>query len=194
MSRIVLGASASVAVYKACDLASKLTQAGHEVRALLTPRAAQLVSPQLFEAVTGERAYVDEFAPPGGAASGEHGLAHAPGRESAMDHISLAKWAELLVVAPASADICARLALGLGGDLLTTFALALPAARPRLLCPAMNPDMLAQPVVGRHLEQLMADGWRVLSPGSGHLACGDEGAGRLPEPAEIVRSVGELLR
>ncbi len=177
MSRIVLAAGASVAVYKACDLASKLTQAGHAVRAVLTRRAAELVSPQLFEAVTGERAYVDEFAR----------------REGAMDHIALAKWAELCVVAPAPADLVARLALGLGDDLVTTFALALPRERPRLVCPAMNSDMLAQPVVGRHLEQLAADGWRVLPPDEGHLACRDQGSGRLPEPEAIARVVAELL-
>jgi phosphopantothenoylcysteine decarboxylase/phosphopantothenate--cysteine ligase len=85
MTRILLGAGASVAVYKACDLASKLTQAGHSVRAILTPRAAELVSPQLFEAVTGEPAQVHEF---------------GPARRGAMDHIELAAWGELLLVAP----------------------------------------------------------------------------------------------
>src|SRR5262245_327952 len=96
MARVLLAASASVAVYKACDLASKLSQDGHQVRAILTRRAAELVHPQLFEAVTGQPAFTDEF----GAA-----------RKSAMDHIELAKWGELLVVAPASADLVARLAL-----------------------------------------------------------------------------------
>lgn len=178
MSRILLGAGASVAVYKACDLASKLAQAGHEVRAVLTARAAELVSPQLFEALTGQRAYVSEW----GAA-----------REAAMDHIELARWGELLAVAPASADLVARLALGLADDLLTTCALALPAAKPRLVAPAMNPEMLAKPVVQRHLEQLAADGWRVLAPASGHMACGDAGAGRLPEPEAIRAAILELL-
>ena len=177
MSRIVLAAGASVAIYKACDLASQLAQAGHAVRAVLTPRAAALVSPQLFEAVTGERAQVDEF----------------EGRAGAMDHIALAEWAELLVVAPASADVCARLALGLAGDLLGTLALALPAATPKLCCPAMNPNMLGKPALARHLGQLREDGWRVLEPGEGHMACGVAGRGRLPEPAAIAALVRELL-
>lgn len=179
MSRVLLAAGASVAVYKACELASKLTQSGHEVRCLLTRRAAELVAPQLFEAVTGQPAAVDEF----GAA-----------RRGAMDHIDLARWGEGLVVAPASADLVARLALGLADDLVTTVALALPAARPRLLCPAMNPEMLAAPAVGRNLARLSEDGWELVEPGEGHLACGVEGRGRLADPAEIAARVAAMLQ
>lgn len=179
MPQILLAAGASVALYKACDLASKLTQDGHRVRAVLTARAAQLVSPQLFEAVTGEPAATDEF---------------GPGRRSAMDHIELARWAEVLVVAPASADLVARLALGLGDDLVTTVALALPPHVPRLLAPAMNPNMLANPAVRRNLARLLEDGWRLVEPGEGHLACGDEGRGRLAEPERIAAAVAAALR
>lgn len=178
MTQILLGAGASVAVYKACDLASKLTQAGHRVRTVLTPRAAQLVSPQLFEAVSGESAQVDEF---------------GDTRRGAMDHIELADWAELFLCAPASADLVARLALGLGGDLLTTVALALGAETPRLLCPAMNPRMLEAPATQRHLETLAGDGWQLVDPAEGHMACGDAGRGRLVEPAEIVAVVERVL-
>jgi len=177
MSRILLGAGASAALHKACDLASKLAQADHEVRTVLTPRAAELVSPQLFEALTGEPAQVDEFG----------------GRRTAMDHIALADWAECLVVAPATADLCARLALGLGGDLLGTVALALGGDVPRILAPAMNPRMLAAPALRRHLDTLREDGWRIVEPREGHMACGDAGAGRLPEPEELVATVAELL-
>lgn len=178
MSQILLGTGASVAVYKACDLASKLTQAGHRVRTVLTPRAARLVHPQLFEAVSGEPAYVDEF---------------SDSRRGAMDHIDLADWAELFLCAPASADLIARLALGLGGDLLTTVALALPAGTPRLLCPAMNPRMLASPPTQRNLGTLEGDGWRLIAPAEGHMACGDAGPGRLVEPAEILEEVHRVL-
>jgi len=177
VTHILLGAGASVAVYKACDLASKLTQAGHNVRAILTPRAAELVSPQLFEAVTGEPAQVDEF---------------GPARRGAMDHIELAAWGELLLVAPASADLVARLALGLADNLLTTVALALPSSKRRMICPAMNPAMLAAAPLQRHLESLREDGWQIVEPGMGHMACGDEGKGRLPEPAEILARMAEL--
>jgi phosphopantothenoylcysteine decarboxylase/phosphopantothenate--cysteine ligase len=178
MAKIVLVAGASVAIYKACDLASKLAQAGHAVRTVLTPNAAKLVHPQLFAAVTGEPALVDEF-------SNE--------RLGAMDHIELGKWAELVLVAPASAGLVARLAHGAAHDLASTFVLAVPASRPRLVAPAMNPTMYASRPVQRNLALLREDGWRVIEPASGHTACGDEGRGRLPEPAELVRAVAEAL-
>ncbi len=178
MSRIVLCAGASVAVYKACDVASKLTQAGNSVRVVLTPRAAELVAPQLFEAVTGEPAQVEEF---------------GPQRRGAMDHVDLAAWGELLLVAPASADLVSRLALGLGGDLVGTVALAWLPGRPRLLCPAMNPNMLAAAPIQRHLECLRSDGWQVMEPAEGHMACGVSGKGRLPEPDTILARVREIL-
>jgi phosphopantothenoylcysteine decarboxylase/phosphopantothenate--cysteine ligase len=171
MSRVLLVASASVAIYKACDLASKLSQEGHQVRAILTERAARLVSPQLFEAVTGEPAFTSEW---------------DATRRSAMDHIELARWGEALLVAPATADLLARLALGLADDLATTVALALDPAAPRLVAPAMNPRMLANAPVARNLARLREDGWEVLEPEEGRMACGDEGPGRLPEPARIA--------
>ncbi len=179
MSHVLLCASASVAVYKACDLASKLTQAGHRVRALLTPNAARLVSPQLFEAVTGEPAASSEW---------------EVDRRTAMDHIDCAKWAQIVVVAPASADLIGRLAHGLAGDLVGTTLLAVPRSVPRLLCPAMNPVMLEQPAVARNLAQLVADGWQLVEPGAGHMACGDVGRGRLAEPHEIAARVAEALQ
>ena len=178
MANLLLGCGASVAIYKACDLASKLTQAGHAVRVVLTPSAAELVSPQLFEAVTGERASVSEF---------------GDGRSGAMDHIRLGQWAELVLIAPATADLIGRLAHGLAGALVPTAVLACPAGRPRLIAPAMNPGMLAQPAVKRNLEQLRADGWSVIAPEVGHMACGDDGAGRLPEPAALAARVAEAL-
>jgi len=177
VTRILLGCGASAALHKGVDLASKLTQAGHEVRAVLTPSAAKLIAPQLFEAVTARPAQVDEF---------------GAERQGAMDHIELSAWGELLLVAPATADLIARLALGLGGDLLGTVALAFPSERPRLVAPAMNPRMLQSPPIARHLETLAGDGWRVLAPGSGAMACGDVGPGRLPEPAEILAELERL--
>lgn len=178
MSRVLLGVSASVALYKACDLASRLSQDGHEVRAVLTERAAELLSPQLFEAVTAQPAAASEF---------------GPNRRGGMDHIELARWSELLLIAPCTADLLARLALGLAGDLVTTVALAIPLEVPRLLAPAMNPTMLSAPAVRRNLARIVEDGWQVIEPGHGHVACGEEGAGRLAEPAEIARRVAEAL-
>lgn len=177
MSRVLLACSGSVAIYKACDLASRLRQDGHQVRAVLTPRAAQLVHPQLFEAVTGEPAFSDEF---------------GTARHGSMDHIDLSKWGQCLIVAPASADLVARLALGMGDDLVTTTALALAAATPRLFVPAMNPNMLAQPAVQRNMARLREDGWQLLPPESGHMACGDEGSGRLADVQHVVAWVKQL--
>jgi phosphopantothenoylcysteine decarboxylase/phosphopantothenate--cysteine ligase len=178
MSRILLAAGASAALHKACDLASTLAQDGHQVRCLLTPRAAELVHPQLFEALTGEAAFVREF---------------GDARRSGMDHIELARWAEAFLVAPATADLVARLALGLADDLVTTVALALPPGVPRLLCPAMNPHMLAAAPIARHLTQLGRDGWELIEPDAGRLACGDEGRGRLAEPAAIVARLRQRM-
>lgn len=171
MSRILLACGASAALHKACDLASLLSQDGHRVRACLTPRAAELVRPQLFEALTGEPASVSEF---------------GDARRAGMDHIDLAHWAEVFLVAPATADLVSRLALGLADDLVTTIALALAPGVRRVLCPAMNPSMLVAPPVLRNLEQLRRDGWTVVEPAAGRLACGDEGRGRLVEPQEIA--------
>ena len=178
MSHVLLCAGASVAIYKSCDLASKLTQAGHAVRTVLTPTAARLIDPQLFEAITGKSAASTEF---------------GSGRRGAMDHIDLARWADIALVAPCSADLAGRIAGGLAGDLVTTALLALEPGVPRLLCPAMNPVMLAHPAVARNLAQLVEDGWTLLEPGEGHLACGEAGRGRLAEPVDIVERVEALL-
>lgn len=178
MTNVLLAAGASAAIHKSCDLASKLSQAGYGVRAILTARAAELVSPQLFEALTGELAWVDEF---------------SANRRGGMDHIDLAKWGDVFVVAPCPADLVSRLALGLANDLVTTVAIALPRETPRLLAPAMNPVMWsAQPIV-RHAETLRGDGWTILEPEAGHMACGDEGKGRMPEPPAIVEAVRQAM-
>lgn len=178
MSRVLLAVSASAALHKACDLASKLTQEGHEVRALMTRNAAKLISPQLFEAMTAQPAQVSEY--------GEE-------RSGGMDHITLARWGEFVVYAPATAGALARLATGDASDLIGTVVLALRPGTPRLLCPAMNPTMYVHPAVQRNLDQCREDGWQVLEPGSGRLACDEEGQGRLPEVPEILERVRELL-
>ena len=178
MKHILLGVSASVALYKACDLASRLTQNGFQVRCVLTENAARLVAPQLFEAVTGQVAQTSEW---------------GSERQGAMDHIDLARWADAMVVAPATADLIGRLSHGLADDLLGTVALAVEPAKPRLLCPAMNPVMLSAPAVVRNLERLIADGWQIEEPGEGHMACGEAGRGRLSEPAAIVERVEGLF-
>jgi phosphopantothenoylcysteine decarboxylase/phosphopantothenate--cysteine ligase len=178
MSSILLCCGASAALHKGCDLASRLTRAGHEVRVLLTPRATELVSLQLFEALTGQPAASDEF---------------GPDRRGSMDHIEMGTWAELVLVAPCTADLVGRIAHGLGNDLVTSTLIATPADVPRVLCPAMNTHMLAQPAVRRNLGLLREDGWRIEEPQEGHLACGVQGLGRMVEPEAIAALVVEIL-
>lgn len=168
---VVLGVSGSVAAYKACDVASKLTQAGVAVRVALTRSAERMVTPLLFRAITGLSAAATEF----------DDAAEAP-----MLHIDLAQSADLLLVAPASAGIVGRLANGLADDLVSSAALVLAPKTPRAIAPAMNPAMWAAPAVRANVERLRGYGWDVLEPGSGWTACGVEGQGRLAEPAEIV--------
>jgi phosphopantothenoylcysteine decarboxylase/phosphopantothenate--cysteine ligase len=178
MAKILLCVSASAALYKACDLASQLTQAGHEVPVLLTPSAAQLVSAQQFEAVTGQPARVTEL---------------SEERLGAMDHISFARGLSAVVVAPCTAALAGRIAMGLATDLVTTTLMAVPLGVPRLVCPAMNPHMLAQPAVARNLTQMVEDGWERMEPEVGHMACGEDGPGRLADPDLIVQRLQEIL-
>lgn len=168
---VVLAVSGSVAAYKACEVASKLTQAGVQVRVALTRSAAQMVTPLLFRAITGNPAAASEF----------ESDAEAP-----MLHIDLAQTADLFLVAPASAATIGRLALGLAEDLVSSAALVLGPKTPRAVAPAMNPNMWSAPPVRANVALLKQHGWDVLEPGSGWTACGVEGTGRLVEPGEIV--------
>ena len=173
-----MGASASVAIYKACEVASALTQKGYVVRVALTPSAARLVSPLLFRSVTGQPACADEFGP------------DAP---SSMTHIEFADSADLFLAAPATADLVARLAQGMADDLVTTTVLALKPEAKKILAPAMNARMLAHPLVQKNLATLRENGWQVIEPEAGHLACGVHGEGRLAAPAKIVEAVERAL-
>jgi phosphopantothenoylcysteine decarboxylase/phosphopantothenate--cysteine ligase len=110
-----------------------------------------------------------------------------------MDHIEWARFAQVLLVAPASADAIGRLAHGLADDFLSTIALALDPQKPRLLAPAMNPVMLAAPAVQRNLATLTADGWTIIAPGAGRMACGESGLGRLAEVDELVAALSAVL-
>lgn len=177
MTRIILAVSASAAIHKSCDLASKLTQEGNDVRTLLTRRAAELVAPQLFQALTGQPAATTEF---------------GANRAAGMDHIDFARWGEIFVFAPATAGSIGRLAAGLAEDLIGTVSLALAPQVPKLLCPAMNPNMYVHPAVKRNIAQLVEDGWQLMKPERGRLACEDEGEGRLPEVARIQERIREL--
>ncbi len=178
MAEVLLGVCGSAACFKAVALASALTQEGHGVQVIQTRAATRLVAPLQFRCVTGRPALTDEWNP-----------ADAGG----MDHIRLARRAELFVVAPASAHTLARLAQGMGGDLLASTALAFDPARPRFFAPAMNPVMWAQAPVQRNVALLEGDGWRRLGPAEGPTACGEDGPGRMLEPEAILETLRPYL-
>ena len=170
--RIVLCVTGGIAAYKAADLARRLQDAGAQVRVVMTEAATRFITPMTFQALTGQPVRTslwDEAA------------------EAAMGHIELARWADRLLVAPASADAIARLAAGLAGDLLGTLYLATEA--PLVLAPAMNRVMWAHPATQANLATLQARGAQVLGPGEGDQACGEVGAGRMLEPLQIVAAL-----
>lgn len=167
--RILLGVTGSIACYKAADLASKLTQAGALVDVILTGAATQFVTPLTFQSVTGRRAYVD---------------ADLWGSEGHVQHIALGHGADLLVIAPASANTLAKLAHGIADNLLTVSALA--ASCPQVLAPAMDGGMYAHPATQANLALLAARGALIAGPGEGHLASGLTGKGRMLEPGELL--------
>jgi phosphopantothenoylcysteine decarboxylase/phosphopantothenate--cysteine ligase len=169
---IVLGVSGGIAAYKAPELVRRLQDAGADVRVVLTPNAARFVSPLSLAAVSNHGVIIDQW----GDSSG-----------GGVDHIELARWAELLLIAPATANILAKLATGIADDALTTYAIAHRAAM--IVAPAMNTFMLQHPTVQQSLATLRARGVEVLDPDSGLLACGDEGAGRMPDVPVLVQIV-----
>ena len=170
--QIVLGVTGGIAAYKSADLVRRLRDAGADVRVVMTGGAQAFVTPLTFQAVSGHPVHttlLDEEA------------------ESGMGHIELARWADLVLVAPATADFMARLAHGLADDLLTTLCLA--TAAPLLLAPAMNQQMWANPATQSNLALLEERGVRFEGPVSGSQACGESGPGRMVEVADLVKAV-----
>jgi phosphopantothenoylcysteine decarboxylase/phosphopantothenate--cysteine ligase len=167
--RILLGVTGSIACYKAADLASKLHQAGAEVDVILTEAARQFVTPLTFQSVTGRRAYVE---------------ADLWGDEGHVLHVGLARDADLLVIAPATANTIAKLAHGQADNLLTLAALA--AECPLLLAPAMDGGMYTNPATKANLETLRGRGVTIIGPAEGHLASGLQAMGRMVEPQELL--------
>jgi phosphopantothenoylcysteine decarboxylase/phosphopantothenate--cysteine ligase len=169
---LVLGVSGGIAAYKAPELVRRLRDAGADVRVVLTPNAARFVSPLSLAAVSDHGVIVDSW---GDASQG------------GVDHIELARWAELLLIAPATANVLAKLAHGIADDALTTYALAHRGAV--LIAPAMNTFMLGHPTVQENIATLRGRGVEIIEPVDGLLACGEEGAGRMPDVPELVERV-----
>ncbi len=174
--QIVLGVSGSIAAYKAADLASKLTQAGARLDVLLTPAAVRFVTPLTFQGLSGRPAYVDMFDTSSGAAE---------------LHIELARRADALVIAPASATTIARVALGLAEEMVSLTALATRA--PIVVCPAMDPQMFEHEATQGHLETLRRRGAHVVGPEVGRLASGHTGPGRMSEVDTIIGALRYVL-
>ncbi len=174
--RVLLGVTAGIAAYKACELTRQLRTLGAEVQVVMTESAQQFVTPLTFQALSGRSVRTDLF---------------DASAEAAMGHIELARWAELIVVVPASADFMARLAQGVAPDLLTTLCLASDA--PVLLAPAMNRLMWANAATQANTATLIDRGIRMIGPVEGDQACGETGPGRMAEPEEIVQSILALL-
>ena len=189
MARILLGVSGGIAAYKAVELVRLATAAGHSVRVIQTPASLNFVGRATFEGVTGAPVLVEEFEadPARGAFPGDAASDHSP-----ISHLELVGRADVLVIAPASANTLAKLAGGLADNLLTTAALA--SSAPLVVAPAMNSRMYEHPATQANLNLLRSRGAHVVDPGSGRLASrGEWGVGRLAEAAEILAAVEELL-
>ena len=167
--RVLLAVSGGIAAYKAPELVRELVRTGFDVRCVMTPNAGRFVAPLALETMSGTRVATDLF---------ERGVA------GEIDHIALADWAELLLVAPATANLLAKLALGIADELVSTVALATRA--PLLLAPAMNVNMWRHPATQQNLARLLERGAQIVGPDAGALACGWEGEGRMSDPTVIA--------
>lgn len=170
--RILLGVTGGIAAYKAVSLLRLLQKDGHEIRVVMTPAAAEFVTPLTFQALTEQRVWVDEFRP------------DVSTSKEALSHIELAKWPDLIVIAPATANTIAKMSAGIADNLLTSALLA--ATSPVVVCPAMNNNMFTHASTQANLNTLRERGIDVMQPAVGHLACGDDAVGKLPEPEEIA--------
>ena len=169
---VLLGVTGGIAAYKAAALASALVKLHANVEVVMTKNATQFITPLTFEELTGRRVMVDTF---------DRNFQHQ------VEHISLAERTDLMIVAPATANVCAKLAHGLADDMLTTTALACRC--PKLIAPAMNTNMYENPVTQDNLALLRRYDWEVIEPASGRLACGALGKGKLPEPEDLVQYI-----
>lgn len=165
---VVLGVTGSIAAYKIANLASSLVKKGANVHVIMTKNATNFINPITFETLTGNKCLVDTF---------------DRNFEFSVEHISLAKQADIFMVAPASANVIGKIANGIADDMLTTTIMACKCHK--VISPAMNTNMFENPIVQDNLEKLRNYGYEVIDPASGYLACGDTGAGKMPEPTVL---------
>ena len=175
--KILLCVTGGIAVYKAAALTSKLTQAGAHVKVILSESAAKFVAPLTFQALSRHDVYTDTF---------------DEKDSKVIAHIDLADWADLILVAPATANVIGKLANGIADNMITTTLLA--ASSPIWIAPAMNVHMYSHPAVQKNIETLYRFGCRFIEPSEGYLACGYVGKGRLEEPEKITETIGEFFK
>lgn len=171
---ILLGVTGGIAAYKAATLASRLTQAGAQVDVVMTPSACEFIRPLTFAAVTRRKVHLTPWE-----------------SERKPEHIALAEGPDIAVIAPCTANTLAKLATGIADNLLTSVLLA--TQKPVLLAPAMNTGMWTAAPTQRNLSLVQQDGYHIIGPGTGHLACGDAGSGRMSEPEEIIAAIENIL-
>ena len=172
--KFIIGVSGGIAIYKVVDLVRKFKKRGDEVRVVMTDSATKFVSPELFREISLEPVMTNVF-----------------GNEETSAHIKWAQWCDVMIIAPATANVIGKLTAGIADDALTTVAIAM--TKPLIIAPAMNKDMYKSAAVTANLAVLKQRGVKVIEPASGELACGVEGVGRLPEPVEIVEQVDKIL-
>jgi len=177
MALIALGVTGGIGAYKAVEIARGLQKNGHEVIAIMTHSATKFVGPLTFEAITRRQVITDQY---------------TPGANADIEHIAIASNIDLLLVAPATANTIGKFANGLADDFLSSLYVATKA--PVMIAPAMNTNMFDHPAVAKNLDTLIARGVHVVDPGSGYLACGWIGKGRLAEPEDVVASAEQLLK
>jgi len=173
---ILLGVSGGIAAYKAVDLASSLIAAGARVNTVMTENACRFVSPKSFEGVTGSAVFTSMWSTP---------------EEYRSGHIAILDWADIVVVAPATADIIGKIANGICDDLLST-TLCVCWRKPTLLAPAMNNNMWTNPAIQRNVAMVKKMGFQIIGPAKGRLACGTEAIGRMAEPQDILEAVAKI--
>ena len=169
---ILLGVTGGIAAYKIANLASMLKKQGANVKVIMTENACQFITPMTFETLTAQKVYTDTF---------------DRNFEFKVDHIELGKWADVFLIAPATANVIGKLANGIADDMLTTTALAMRC--PIVVSPAMNTTMFENKVVKHNIMKLRTYGMDIIMPASGHLACGDIGAGKMPEPEMLLEYI-----
>lgn len=169
---ILLGVTGGIAAYKIANLASMLKKQGANVKVIMTENACQFITPMTFETLTAQKVYTDTF---------------DRNFEFKVDHIELGKWADVFLIAPATANVIGKLANGIADDMLTTTALAMRS--PIVVSPAMNTTMFENKVVKHNIMKLRTYGIDIILPASGHLACGDTGAGKMPEPEMLLEYI-----